>query len=334
MYVASAWSVCGQYVVSVWYVRSVSGSVCSACGRRVISVWSACGRHVVLTASCCRRPRLVCVVSVCSSCGRRVVGVWSACGRRVVGMWSACGWRVVGVWSACGPHRRLLLLPSQAGLRGQRVQHVVGVWSACGRRVVGMWSSPPPLVAAAPGWSAWSACGQRVFSVWLACGRRVVGVWSACGPHRRLLLPPSQAGLRAVHDLGPEIRRAMSGNLEEDDFTVNESTEIEEPMHRVTVWLPPACAPVPPRPHTTPHSRTASSGACDCPLYSCNSNACLLLSNDVHRPTSCVIYTLQLLLESTACTVLTLLHVHYMLVYACGSMSMSMHCSLYVGIII
>ena len=115
------------------------------------------------------------------------------------------------MWSACGPHRRLLLPPSQAGLRG-----------------------------------------QRVFSLWSACGRRVVGVWSACGPHRRLLLPPSQAGLRAVHDLGPEIRRAMSGNLEEDDFTVNESTEIEEPMHRVTVWLPPACLPCPRDPTRPP----------------------------------------------------------------------------------
>ncbi|XP_067934639.1 muscle calcium channel subunit alpha-1-like isoform X2 [Watersipora subatra] len=36
-----------------------------------------------------------------------------------------------------------------------------------------------------------------------------------------------QAGLRAVHDLGPEIRRAISGNLD-DDFNF----ETEEPMHR------------------------------------------------------------------------------------------------------
>lgn len=38
-----------------------------------------------------------------------------------------------------------------------------------------------------------------------------------------------QAGLRAVHDLGPEIRRAISGNLE-DDFNF----ESEEPTHRVS----------------------------------------------------------------------------------------------------
>ncbi|CAH1784486.1 unnamed protein product [Owenia fusiformis] len=38
-----------------------------------------------------------------------------------------------------------------------------------------------------------------------------------------------QAGLRAVHDLGPEIRRAISGNLEEDNFPDNDK---EEPMHR------------------------------------------------------------------------------------------------------
>lgn len=38
-----------------------------------------------------------------------------------------------------------------------------------------------------------------------------------------------QAGLRAVHDLGPEIRRAISGNLD-DDFNF----EDEEPTHRVS----------------------------------------------------------------------------------------------------
>ncbi|XP_055999821.1 muscle calcium channel subunit alpha-1-like isoform X18 [Ostrea edulis] len=38
-----------------------------------------------------------------------------------------------------------------------------------------------------------------------------------------------QAGLRAVHDLGPEIRRAISGNLDEEDFAEKDA---EEPMHR------------------------------------------------------------------------------------------------------
>ncbi|XP_064631937.1 muscle calcium channel subunit alpha-1-like isoform X8 [Lineus longissimus] len=38
-----------------------------------------------------------------------------------------------------------------------------------------------------------------------------------------------QAGLRAVHDLGPEIRRAISGNLDEDEFP---DRDFEEPMHR------------------------------------------------------------------------------------------------------
>ena len=33
-----------------------------------------------------------------------------------------------------------------------------------------------------------------------------------------------------MHDLGPEIRRAISGNLDEEEFT---DKEIEEPMHRV-----------------------------------------------------------------------------------------------------
>jgi len=42
-----------------------------------------------------------------------------------------------------------------------------------------------------------------------------------------------QAGLRAVHDLGPEIRRAISGNLE-DDFNF----ESEEPTHRVSQRSP------------------------------------------------------------------------------------------------
>ena len=44
------------------------------------------------------------------------------------------------------------------------------------------------------------------------------------------LFPLSQAGLRAVHDLGPEIRRAISGNLEEEDFP---ERDLEEPSHRV-----------------------------------------------------------------------------------------------------
>jgi voltage-dependent calcium channel L type alpha-1D len=38
-----------------------------------------------------------------------------------------------------------------------------------------------------------------------------------------------QAGLRAVHDLGPEIRRAISGNLEDEEIM---SKDFEEPMHR------------------------------------------------------------------------------------------------------
>lgn len=33
-----------------------------------------------------------------------------------------------------------------------------------------------------------------------------------------------------MHDLGPEIRRAISGNLDEEEFI---DKEIEEPMHRV-----------------------------------------------------------------------------------------------------
>jgi len=40
-----------------------------------------------------------------------------------------------------------------------------------------------------------------------------------------------QAGLRAVHDLGPEIRRAISGNLEEEELVERRGSE--EPMHRV-----------------------------------------------------------------------------------------------------
>lgn len=40
-----------------------------------------------------------------------------------------------------------------------------------------------------------------------------------------------QAGLRAVHDLGPEIRRAISGNLDEEEQL---DKDVEEPMHRVS----------------------------------------------------------------------------------------------------
>ena len=35
-----------------------------------------------------------------------------------------------------------------------------------------------------------------------------------------------------MHDLGPEIRRAISGNLEDEEDD-NKSKEKEEPMHRV-----------------------------------------------------------------------------------------------------
>lgn len=38
-----------------------------------------------------------------------------------------------------------------------------------------------------------------------------------------------QAGLRSLHAFGPEIRRAISGNLDEDNF---ESGPDWEPMHR------------------------------------------------------------------------------------------------------
>ena len=40
----------------------------------------------------------------------------------------------------------------------------------------------------------------------------------------------SQAGLRTLHDAGPELKRAISGNLEElmDDNP--------EPMHRVSIY--------------------------------------------------------------------------------------------------
>lgn len=37
-----------------------------------------------------------------------------------------------------------------------------------------------------------------------------------------------QAGLRTLHEIGPELKRAISGNLE-SDFTV----DLEEPQHRV-----------------------------------------------------------------------------------------------------
>lgn len=43
-------------------------------------------------------------------------------------------------------------------------------------------------------------------------------------------LSTPQAGLRAVHDLGPEIRRAISGCLNEDEILME---EFEMPAHRV-----------------------------------------------------------------------------------------------------
>ena len=40
-----------------------------------------------------------------------------------------------------------------------------------------------------------------------------------------------QAGLRTLHDLGPEIRRAISGSLDDED--AYENYEEDEPQHRV-----------------------------------------------------------------------------------------------------
>jgi len=40
-----------------------------------------------------------------------------------------------------------------------------------------------------------------------------------------------QAGLRVVHRLGPEIRRAISGNLEDEEYPM---ADIGTPMHRAS----------------------------------------------------------------------------------------------------
>ena len=41
-----------------------------------------------------------------------------------------------------------------------------------------------------------------------------------------------QAGLRTLHDLGPEIRRAISGSLDDEEAFKSMFNE-DEPMHRV-----------------------------------------------------------------------------------------------------
>ena len=44
------------------------------------------------------------------------------------------------------------------------------------------------------------------------------------------------AGLRTLHDLGPEIRRAISGSLEEEEAFKNMFAD-EEPQHRVSFFF-------------------------------------------------------------------------------------------------
>ena len=44
-----------------------------------------------------------------------------------------------------------------------------------------------------------------------------------------------QAGLRTLHDAGPELKRAISGNL--DEMMENDP----EPMHRVPLRIPDCC---------------------------------------------------------------------------------------------
>lgn len=41
------------------------------------------------------------------------------------------------------------------------------------------------------------------------------------------------AGLRTLHDLGPEIRRAISGSLEDDEAFKEMFEDEDEPQHRV-----------------------------------------------------------------------------------------------------
>lgn len=52
------------------------------------------------------------------------------------------------------------------------------------------------------------------------------------GGHRESNVRQVQAGLRILHDIGPEIKRAISGNLEADW-----SKEHEEPQHRVVIFF-------------------------------------------------------------------------------------------------
>lgn len=57
--------------------------------------------------------------------------------------------------------------------------------------------------------------------------------------------PRLQAGLRTLHEIGPELKRAISGNLETDFVG-----ELEEPQHRVSAApLPPLLGPTLVRPH-------------------------------------------------------------------------------------
>ena len=44
------------------------------------------------------------------------------------------------------------------------------------------------------------------------------------------------AGLRTLHDLGPEIRRAISGSLEDED-AFSKMYDEEEPQHRVSLFI-------------------------------------------------------------------------------------------------
>ncbi len=46
-----------------------------------------------------------------------------------------------------------------------------------------------------------------------------------------------QAGLRTLQEIGPQIKRAISGNLEEMDDEVSEAVELDEPSHRVSLVI-------------------------------------------------------------------------------------------------
>ena len=127
-------------------------------------------------------------------------------------------------------------------LLGIRISHLFGIFT---HHLLGIppntyWVSPTVTCSLSPPIIYWVS-PPTIYWVFPPTAFWVIPTYHFLGNPTDYLLGMStctrkKAGLRTLHDLGPEIRRAISGNLD-DDFDFRE----EEPMHRVILRVKLIC---------------------------------------------------------------------------------------------